>query len=756
LGTINKDQTVLAEGRKTPLKDVDAPLRDQIVSKLLDKCRELEVGKLVWDNFGKAQSDRTTWLERNKAWLSSLDEFLVSDTDGAFTGASQLHIPMPQIVIKTFHARMYQAIMGVDPPFHAKARNEASMEQVPTVQDTMRWYLQDGANYGKGVDETVDRWIWDWCSIGTGILKLRWDVTYERFVDVETTTEPGTPIVQTIGGKEQLLQTTKQVEREKTVTQKTFEGPVWELVDHEDFCVVGGGGDPDHPDANVFHRHYLNASDLWTYADRKIFDYDAVERVISGGPQKKSAGLGNDIKVQRAEDAARSSVETENQIDSYEIVEAYLRKDVDGSGIHSNIVVWVHLKTMEILRATYLRRINPSGERPFAKILFQPRKGQEMGIGLLEMLYPLSQEMDAIHNMRIDFGLVSVMPFGFYRASSSIDPTTIKLEPGALIPVDNPQTDVFFPNLGNRTVFGMQEEQAIQSMIERLTSINDANLGVINGQGMTRTATGAKMFNSEMSSNLDIYLKRLNRGWKKALRFQLHLLQHRVPVGLSYRLTGEDGKDYWTTIKSSKQLEGDYDIEVTPNSESSNQQVQVDKAQQILQIQNNPLLIQMGMVGQPELYEGAKNYFQALGIKDWRRFLAKQDPNVAYAKLTPEQEANLVLHGIDVPVLPQMDHQGFINYFQMFHDTDELCGQVGLEHMKALAAQAQKHAQMLKATQQQQAQAANVQQQQTNAMQNSAGPNPGGGISNDQVSLGRIAPSDMAPQAAPGQRNLGM
>ncbi len=38
-----------------------------------------------------------------------------------------------------------------------------------------------------------------------------------------------------------------------------------------------------------------------------------------------------------------------------------------------------------------------------------------------------------MHNMRIDFGMISVMPVGFYKANSSLDPKTITMEPGALI-----------------------------------------------------------------------------------------------------------------------------------------------------------------------------------------------------------------------------------------------------------------------------------------------------------------------------------
>jgi hypothetical protein len=54
------------------------------------------------------------------------------------------------------------------------------------------------------------------------------------------------------------------------------------------------------------------------------------------------------------------------------------------------------------------------------------------------------------------------------------------LEPGTLIPVDNPQTDVYFPNLRNANeLLAAQEEQALQVQIDRLSSMSDLNYGIL-------------------------------------------------------------------------------------------------------------------------------------------------------------------------------------------------------------------------------------------------------------------------------------
>ncbi len=731
------DKLVIDDGRENKLKDVDADLRDQISKKLFKKLNEQQIGLKMIKSWEHGVAQRSLWSERQKAWMSSWDEHLIGDSRGSFSGSSNLHIPMPYIVCKTLHARFLQAIWQ-DQPFNAKAQNEASIDRVPLVADVIRYYLQSGANNNKGVGKIIDAWLWGWITEGSGLLKARWDVQYSRFVDVQSVAKQGAPQVQIDpqSGQQILVPTQVMVDEEVERVKKCFDGPVFELVDLEDLLIVGGAGEPNDAD-NLIHRDYLTASQLWTLVDRKIFDREAVEKIIAGGPDLKEGAIGNDIKSARAQNAGRTEVDSDQDLDRYEILECYPRVDVDGSGINSEVILWVHKRSGELCRATYLYRVSPSGKKPFFKIDFQPRKNQEYAVGMVEILYPLSKEMDMIHNMRIDFGIISVMPFGFYRASSGIDPTILQMEPGALIPVDNPQTDVYFPNLGNRTVFGMQEEAAIQNMVERLTSISDINLGLMNGQGATRTATGARALMSEMSSNLDVFLRRLNWGWTSALKYLLEMLQQRIPDGVAFRLTGDSGADTFRTINSSKDIYGDFDIEVSANSATSNAAMMQEQAQQIAQIVADPLAIQLGIVTPAQYYNSRENLLKSLGVRDFGKYLQK--PQGPLRVFTPEEEANRILRGMPVPVSPEQDHAGYLAWFEHVMKDDELLGQFNEDQTILLAKQAQAHEQMMGALQQMEAQKANSNQMQANAAQ----------------SAQQTAPASPAQQAPGGIPNAG-
>lgn len=747
MSTLSDDKQAI-EGGRSPLKDVDAPLRDRIPARLRKQLLDDEVNTKVQKLWSGGNSHRSAWLDRQKTFLKDWDEFLESDAEGPFSGASRLHVPMPLTVVKTFHARMLQAILGMDPSFTVKPRTEAGTERAPMIQELMSYTLKEWINHRQGMDDVLDAWLWDWITTGVGILKMRWDCTYTRFMDVVEEIETKYEKVPAVRGRgHQIVPVRAPVQKEKLVTKKTFEGPICEHVHPEDVLIVGGQGDPDRADA-VIHRQYLTASELWTLADRKIFDRDTVKAIIDGGPDTKSGSLGSDIKDDKATNTGVSGVDTDLDLDRYEILEAYLSTDVEGDGINSEVVVWVHAKSGAMPRATYLHRVNRAGERPFVKIDFHKRAGADYGTGLVEMLHPLSVELDFIHNYRLDSGLLQSMPFFFYRPTSALEAEKIEIEPGMGIPLDNPQTDVYFPNLGNRTAFGFQEEGAIQQMVERLTSISDMSMGVISGQqGAARTASGVRALMGEQSSSLDVFLRRMNRGYRKFLEYNFHMLQQRIPEGFAFRVTGDGGATYFRVVKMQDDIAGDFDFEISPNSSHSNPAVQQQVADEILQLTSNPLDIQLGSITPGNRYEALKNAMVARGVKDYGRYITK--PQGHARVFTPIEEANRLLAGMDVPLLPDSDHEGFIQWWEMAKGDDQILGQFNEEQTLLLEAHAMKHAQMLQALQAMQAQQANAAQMQRNAamsqQQSPAGMNPmAAGAGGPPANAGPPAPAAAA------------
>lgn len=711
---LSNDQQVLSEGRKKTLKGKIplASLRDQIPKKLLAKLQDLKVAEMVSTMWHQGNANRAEWLESQRQLLREFEEFIQPIYPAPYAWSSTLHLPIAYTLCRTFHSRMNAALLNMDPPFTVNARKEANSDRAPLVQETMRYAVKEWANDYSGIDDAIDRWVWAWVTSGRGILKYRWENKFTRFMDVVQVQKQGPNRIEVDDqGNEVSIPTMTMEEEEQEVVIKTSSCPVVEPCNFEDVLIVGGDGDPDKADA-VLEQKFLTASELWTMVDRGVFDADEVEKIIKGGPDQKSADQTGTIKQERNEISQLGTLDVTYDLDRYRVLEAYIRKDIDGSGITSDLVVWVAPSSKALPRATYLHRISKSGKRPYGVADFHRRMDTTNPVGLVELTYTLCKEIDTQHNMRVDFGLLSTLPFGFYRASSSMQAEKIPLEPGAMIPLDNPQADVYFPNLGNRTAFGFQEEQALYSMIERMTSVSDLSLGVLGSQGAARTATGARAVVGESTTNLDIYLKRLNRGFRKLLHGMFELVQANIEPGFQFRLLGDDGNNYWKTVQSAEEIKGMYDFELEASSASSNRQIQIDNAAQIYQATANPLDYQLQIITPLERYEAVKNYYLSLGIKNFSKFCRKPQGRRI---LSPEEIANRVLAGVDEQLGPEEDLQGFVDYVQYLFDHDELLGQFSNEQAVALGKKQAEAQQMMQAMEASAAQQRNAQQQMQNA-----------------------------------------
>lgn len=713
------------EGSEMPLESYfKASLRDATVENLLKKCQELEIGLKVqkaWLMHKSHMEEHQQRMERIQQW----DEY-IDDYDLNYDGTSNIHLPLPMIVLKTFHARMYQALFAIDPPFTVRAMQEAFQDDVDMVYGLMGWTLKEWANYNEGVEAVADRWLWNWCGWGSGALKLRWDCKYTRYMDVEDFYQPGPSTYEVVIDPE--TGTVEEVEkpavirgqRERAVTEKIFEGPVLEFVAKEDIAFIGGR-DVQTCDM-VIHRDWMTADQMQTLALKKIFDQEVVDLMISGGPHAEAGRPGMNIKQDREVQHGIQTLDIPEDLDRYEILEAHLEVDVNKDGLNESIIVWVDNQSGKELRATYAHRVNRGGKRPFVNAEFIPREGHGYAMGLLELIHPISVELDMIHNIKVDIGMMAAMPIGFYRAATGLDPVKLKIKPGDLIPVDDPASHVFFPNLGDRSGFFKDEEALLLQHVERLTAINDINTATLGRQGAARTATGVSQLVAENSANLDIFIKRMQRAWKQVLRLMWSMLQQRLPDGTEFRITGRDGKEYFKRVnRMNIQQRVDFYLEAT--SANSNRMIQLEQSMQVLAQCMNPLFLQLQIIKPSGVFEALKDYFQALQRKDYARFISR--PPDVVRNLTAEEELARIVNGKQVPITPEMDHPRFIELATELMEQEDVDKMYGVGQLEAVRAQMQQHQAILQAMEAQSKQIAQSNQQSFNAMGVAGGVQPG-------------------------------
>lgn len=716
----------VADSRKNALQDdpetgleVKVSLREQTLQKLANKLEDLKVPNRVAEAWRVGNNERSEYLKRLEEFGTQVDEMIDPLYEPALEWSSTLHLPVILTAAKALHARFNAALLSQDPPFAVIPRTSGSVQRAPLIEKLMRYTIRDWVNHNQGLDAVVDSWVWDWAVLGKGILKNRWQRDFTRFVDVEEYMEDSIELaIDPETGEAVAVPSQKPAEREVTRTIKTFDGPIVEKLEIEDLLCVGNP-DPQKADI-VIQRSFLTADDLWSYVDQGVFDEDAVKQTINSGNDQMYKDITTQNRQTQAARSGKTDANSTIQTDRYEILEAYLKVDTDGSGIGADVIVWIHSESRALLRATYLFRTCKTGLRPFNIAEFHRRTGAQEPVGLAELLYSLNKEVDALNNLNIDTGILTSLPMGFYRPSSSMEQETIPIEPGALIPVDNPGQDVFFPNMGNRTAFGFNEISFLTNYVERLTSTSDLTFGAMTGaQGPTRSATGVRALMGESNSNLDVYLRRLNRPWKRMLKYLLVQLQDKVDSGFEFRITGEDGQGYWEQVKSREELQGDFDFELDANSANSNKQIQLDVATQIYQMTSNPIDLQLGLVTPAERYEAIRNLLQVMNVKAISRFVRK--PEQAPIRRLPIEILDEALKGIWTPLDPTQDLEGLVALFTDFLSKDELMGQFQGDAIQRVQAKLMEAQEMQQAIQQAQAQQANIQQQQMNMGQGMQG-----------------------------------
>jgi hypothetical protein len=214
----------------------------------------------------------------------------------------------------------------------------------------------------------------------------------------------------------------------------------------------------------------------------------------------------------------------------------------------------------------------------------------------------------------------------------------------------------------------------------------------------------------------------MQRGWRQVLRILWQMLQQRLPDGTEFRVTGRDGREYFRRVNR-MMIQQRVDFFLEASSANSNRMIQLEQTMQVLAQMMNPLFLQLQLISPSGMYEALKDYFQALGKKDYARFI--QRPPQVTRQLTAEEEMARLLHGKAVPLTPDMDHERFIELAVGILKDEEAPRMYGEGTMNAVRSQMKQHEAMGQAMAAQAKQLAQANQQMANGMGQGGGAMPG-------------------------------
>jgi len=323
--------------------------------------------------------------------------------------------------------------------------------------------------------------------------------------------------------------------------------------------------------------------------------------------------------------------------------------------------------------------------------------------------------LDTIHNMRMDVGFATNMPFFFFRATSGMDPERIELRPLKGVPVDD-INDVKFPQLQNVTSFYAEEEQLLYSLTERVLGISDLFLGRSPTQGAAaRTATGFVGTQQESMARTSEILNSDSEAFGFLCRMIYNMELQYGPPERNVRLQGREGPITQTLTRDELWMRGEYDFRLGANDGMYNSQLRQQQSQLLNQfMMANPLIQQ----DPGRIWEASSEILQSWGYKDPERFIgSKESVGPGVAKSADEENGEMTQQvygmGQSAPVHPndndQVHLQGHMTYLQS--PAYEALGRPNQEgHMKHLIATQQ-------AIQQKQMMAQQMQQQPGQASQ---------------------------------------
>ena len=321
--------------------------------------------------------------------------------------------------------------------------------------------------------------------------------------------------------------------------------------------------------------------------------------------------------------------------------------DYDGDGKSEDVIWWVIKETKTVLRCRELTQQFPSNppRRPFAEAAFLPEN-----VSLIELMEGLHDISKQVIDQTIDTGTLTLMPWGLYRQTSSMRNEVIRMSPGELYGVSDPQRDINFPQMPQAgSNFGFNMLGMLNSLEERLVTQGDLQYGRV-PQGKASALRTVRGMQSIMGQG-DARPERLIRRWFFCLTevyAQMHELnQAFLKKGKQYRVfgVGRPGDDPYRTLSDpAAEIQGRFTFDFIANAMNTSKEALQQAIGQIAQAFMAPIWLQLGIVQPDGAYNLGRDFIKSLG-QDPDKYLSPPSPESNLPKLTAWDVINIIMAG---------------------------------------------------------------------------------------------------------------
>ncbi len=660
-------------------------------------------------DYGKTSKGETLDFDK---WLKELKDLyfarrIPKTIPWRFCSNRSLMIAMA--ILEVVHARIFPAIYNEDLT-RWRPTEYTDAEKAERVEKFMFWWIRVHAK----LREFFDRWTRTVLGFGDAMTVTTWDVQLRDKGEQSPAQSQVNP-----DGTVTVTQPAKLLDR--------FEPSRSDSIAQEDVFLQPGATGIQR-DTVILRRKYLF---------RDLEEMERNEQVVNINqptvqgqqllkdllPVQSAAGQG----VTPEQQAELENIRRRNQL--VECLEWWGGIDLDGDGFPEPMRLLIVPLYKLFIGAVPLHDLSKRGMRPMDLTLFLPRLDEPSGVfglGILEQIKELAQEIDAIFNQLTDSNSMSIMRPIFYNPSGDLDPAAMQLAPNKMVPVSNPQQNVFIPDFNIQTDRLLLAIKTVMDFIERLTSAGT----VIFGQepqtyGGSGTATRTEAIVGASNQRFSVPVQRLREGAARIISQHLDLVQKRAEAPdqflafMERRVLGERGEPVFANNElAADGLTGEYDAYLLPDESMGSKEAERSLAQMLYQIAlGNPIIVS----DPSKLYKVTADLFKSFG-KDPEQYLGLT-PDVKQTH-HPEDENTMILQGdlssvqasvLDNPIEHIMKHEQLLQspVFQLLDP--HLQQQV----VQFLQAHIQQHIQLMQMMMQL---AAKAKQGGVNAPQSNGGP----------------------------------
>lgn len=608
---------------------IDSKMEKLLVETVLDYYKSAEQARLKRD-YGSNSKDIKFTFDTKLEHLKDMYYGRRQPKRIPWINCSNRSMKIAMAIIEMLHSRIFPAVWNEN-LIRWKPTEKTDRKKTERINKLMFWWI----NVKTKMHEFFDKWTKSAIGFGAVATEVSWNVKVKDTGEFITT-----PIVDEFGIQIYNKNGTPAENKEKKLVLE--ETTKTEIVPIENIYLQEGQKSLEEEPVIVKVK--------WLFSD-----LETMERNNKAVNVRESLNEDSIILEKQLENYLNENVpmgtqnyeiikEVKLRGTSIDILKCYIKMDIDDDNLPEDIRILIDPVHNVYLGGVLIKDISKRGVRPIniTKVndLLEDPESLE-GYGYLEMVMPLAEEIDAIFNQITDSNTLSVLRPGFYDPSGNLQPQNITLGPNKMIPVPNPQQNIYFPDIQipvERLIVAMR---GVLEFIERLTAASSYIMGkeseIVGGSG---TATRTQAIVGAAETRFAIPAQRMRRGAARILTLILDQVQKNIPAGLENRILGEDDEPIFQNNELvAEGISGEYDAYLLDDISMGSVNIERQLAQ----------VIYSTMLGNPIITSDAtKIYFEtAKWLRSWgedpMEHLGPEPEGMTIH--SPEEENTMLLQG---------------------------------------------------------------------------------------------------------------